>query len=199
MDGLVVQVRTNASAVAIELMAAAREMKNTALVRALNKTAERVKVGASREVRQAGYNLKASDIKRAMKISRATQSSLTATVTASGRPVPLIQYGARQTSKGVTVNVLSGRKLIPGAFIATMPSGHTGVFVREAGGRHKKVRKGGKISWHGLPIRELFGPAIPDALANPAVRDAMRALIEEQFPIILEHEHAWLARRAPSR
>ena len=180
-------------------MGAAREMKGTALVRALNKTADRVKVAGSREVRKAGYNLKASDIKRALKISRATQSSLKATVTAGGRPIPLIQYGARQTSKGVTVNVLSGRKLIPGAFIATMQSGHTGVYVREPGSKHKKVLKAGRASWHGLPIRELFGPAIPDALANPAVRDALQALITEQFPIILEHEHSWLARRAQAR
>lgn len=199
MDGLTVNVRSNASSIAIELMAAAQDMRNTALVRALNKMGQQVVTAGSREVRKAGYNLKASDIKKALKLKRATQSNLTATVTASGRPVPLIQYGARQTAKGVTVSVLNGRKVIPGAFIATMPTGHTGVFVLQPGGKHRKFKKAGKTSWHQLPIRELYGPAIPDAMANAGVRDAVEELVATKFPGILEHEHAWLAKRAKGR
>ncbi|MEO8806599.1 MAG: phage tail protein [Burkholderiaceae bacterium] len=199
MDGLSVNVRTNAHSIAFELMASAQEMRNTALVRSLNKMADQVLVASSREVRSAGYGLKAADIKRALRVKRASQSQLTATVIASGRPIPLIQYGARQTAKGVTVNVLNGRKLIPGAFIATMPTGHRGVFVLQPGGKHKKVQKGGKASWHQLPIRELYGPAIPDALANQAVRDVVQELITVKFPVILEHEHAWLAKRLKAR
>lgn len=196
MEGFTVNVRTNSNAIALELLQSARDMRDTAVVRALNKTAAQVVTASSREVRKAGYNLKAADIKRALKLSRATASNLTATVTASGKPIPLIRYGARQTSKGVTVQVLSGRKLIPGAFIATMPGGHTGVFVREPNARHKKMRGKGKTSWHGLPIRELYGPSIPDGLANDKVRDALQQLIATKFPTILEHEHAWLAKRA---
>lgn len=199
MQGLSVNVRSNASLIAAELLASAQDMRNTALVRALNKTADQVLVAGSREVRKAGYKLKAADIKSAMRVKRASQSRLTASVIASGRPVPLIQYGARQTSKGVTVSVLNGRKLIPGAFIAKMPTGHIGVFVREPGGKHKKVMKAGKASWHQLPIRELFGPAIPDALSNAGVRDAVQELIATKFPVILEHEHAWLAKRVKAR
>ena len=200
MQGLSVNVRSNASLIAAELLASAQDMRNTALVRALNKTADQVKVAASREVRAAGYGLKAADIKRALNVKRASQSNLTSRVIASGRPVPLIQYGARRVpGKGVSVKVLNGRRLIPGAFIATMPGGHTGVFVREPGGKHKKVMKAGKASWHQLPIRELFGPAIPDALSNAGVRDAVQALITTKFPAILEHEHAWLAKRVKAR
>lgn len=199
MQGLSVNVRTNTNSIVLDLMDAANDMRNTALVRALNKMAEQVLVAGSREVRKAGYNLKAADIKRAMRVKRASQGNLTATVIASGRPLPIIQYGARQTAKGVTVNVLSGRKLIPGAFIATMPTGHTGVFVRKPGGKHVKVKRAGKASWHQLPIRELFGPAIPDALANAGVRDAVQELIRVKFPSILEHEHAWLAKRVRTK
>lgn len=196
MDGLSVNVRTNAHSIAFEMMAASQEMRNTALVRALNKMGQQVITASSREVRKAGYNLKAAEIKKSLKLKRATQGNYTATVTASGRPIPLILYGARQTAKGVTVSVLNGRKVIPGAFIATMPTGHTGVFVLQPGGKHRKFKKAGKTSWHQLPIRELYGPAIPDAMANANVRDAVDALVAAKFTGILEHEHAWLLKRA---
>lgn len=199
MEAISVNVRSNAQSVVMDFLAAASEMRTTAMVRALNKTAEQVKVAASREVRAAGYGLKASVIKDAIRIRRASQGNLKAVVVASGRPIPLINFSARETGKGVTVNVQQGRKLIAGAFIATMPSGHRGVFVREKGSKHRKVNKGGKVSWHQLPIRELFGPSVPDGLANKAVQEALQQLIGERFPAILERESKWLERRLKSR
>lgn len=198
MNPITVNVRHNASAVAAEFMSAAREMRDTALVRALNKTADQVKVQAAREVQAAGYTLKIGTIKAAIKVRRASQGSLNARVVASGRPIPLIQYKARQTAKGVTVDVQKGRKLIAGAFIATMRGGHRGVFVREAGGKHRKVNKT-RGGWHQLPIRELFGPSVPDGLANKAVQDALQQLIADKFPTILTQEHTWLARKAQAK
>jgi hypothetical protein len=50
----------------------------------------------------------------------------------SGKEIPLAKYPARQTKRGVSVLVNKGkRKLVRGAFLATMKSGHTGVFRRE--------------------------------------------------------------------
>lgn len=196
MESITVNVRSNINEVLMDLQAASREMQEIAVVRALNRTADQVRTQASRAVRDAGYNLKAATIKANIKIKRATAGNLRATVVASGRPIPLIQYGARQTGKGVTVNVQKGRKLIAGAFIATMPSGHKGVFVRGAGNVHKRVARNGKVSWHGLPIRELFGPSIPDGLANKSVQEALQQLIVDKFPQILQREHSWLNRRA---
>jgi hypothetical protein len=193
MAGFSINVKSNAQSVVLELLGAAREMPD-AVVRALNKTVDQVKVAAAREVRKAGYGLKVGDVKKALRVIRATRGNLRASVVASGRPVPLMQYGARATSKGVSVNVLNGRKLIAGAYIARMPSGHVGVFVREQTTRHKKVRKDGRSSWHALPIRELFGPSVPDGMANKVVEQALLRLIEEKYPRILEHEHAWLSR-----
>lgn len=194
MEGFSVNVRSNAHTLITELLSAADDMPQ-ATVRALNKMADQVKVQSAREVRDAGYTLKVSEIKRAMKVLRAAPGNMRATVVASGKPIPLINYGARQTAKGVSVSVLKGRKVIAGAFIATMPSGHKGVFVREPGAKHKKVGKGSQASWHALPIRELYGPSIPDGLANKAVQAALLSLIEDKFPKLLEHEQAWLARR----
>lgn len=191
-------VTTNVQDVIKELNASAADTR-PAVMRALNKMIDQVKVRAAREVRDAGYKLKISDIKDAIRINRASTARLRADAIASGRPVSLIKYGARQTSVGVSVDVLNGRKVIAHAFIASAKGGGPQVFVREPGSKHKKVFKGGRAIWSALPIKKLFGPSIPDALANKAVAQAMTNLITERFPIILEHEHAWLNKRLAKR
>jgi len=189
---------SNVNDVIKELNAAAAETR-PAVVRALNKTMDRVKVRAAREVRDAGYKLKISDIKKAIRLNRATSGRLRADAVASGRPIPLIQYNAKQVGAGVSVDVLNGRKVVAKAFIATTPSGSTQVFIREPNAIHKKVVKGGKVQWSALPIRKLYGPSIPDALANKAVADAIVQLIGDRFPVILEHEHSFLLKRLPKQ
>lgn len=77
--------------------------------------------------------------------------------------------------------------MVKGAFIATMPTGHKGVFVRVGSG-HKKVERNGRKRWYGLPIRELYGPSIPAAFGNQVVQDALEALVREKLPRILKHE-----------
>ncbi len=163
-----------------------------AIVRALNKTAAQARTGASRAVRDSGYNIKASAIKRSFTIERATPSRLAVTLRATGAPVPLINYGATQTKKGVSVRVKNGRKTLRHAFIATMPNGHRGVFVREGSG-HKRVTKKDRSYMSGLPIKELYGPSIPDSLASDAVQKAPAQQIASRYPAILAHELAWLA------
>lgn len=164
-----------------------RGVREIAAPRAINKMADQVKVAASREMRAAGYKLKVSDIKKGLTIYRASAANLTATVVASGKPIPLIAYGAKQTARGVSVSVLNGRKVITQVFIATMPSGHTGVFERLRN-THKKKQVNGRTRWTGLPIKELFGPSIPDGLANATVQSVLQRLVDEKFPTILRQQ-----------
>jgi hypothetical protein len=182
-----ISVRGSMDKIVADMEKSKRAVLGVATPRALNKMADQVKVGAAREMRSAGYNLKVGDIKKGLKIIRATAGSLTATVTASGRPIPLIGYGARQTAKGVSVDVLKGRKVISHAFIATMPNGHKGVFIRP-GKQHKRLAKNGKVVWSGLSIKELFGPSVPDGLANAAVQATLQRLVEDKFPEILRQQ-----------
>lgn len=83
------------------------------------------------------------------KISRATGSYPVATISLSGAHVPLADMGATQPKRGTGVKVrqtkAGGRKLIKGAFIRTMSSGHTGVYRR--------------TTKRSLPIKELYGPS----------------------------------------
>ena len=188
-----VDVRGSMARIVADMERSKRDVADVAAVRTLNKIAAQVKTAAAREMRSAGYNLKVSDIKKSLTTYKATPGSLTARVVASGRPVPLIKYGARQTGKGVSVDVLHGRKVITGAFIATMPSGHTGVYVR-VGNQHKSVAKNGRITWSGLPIKELFGPSVPNGLVNKTVQDALQHLIDEKFPVVFAQQMKYLSR-----
>lgn len=187
-------VTTNIKDVIDDLNMAATTMR-PAVVRSLNKVIAQVKVRGAREVRDAGYKLKISDIKNSIKVNRASSGLLRASAVASGRPIPLIKYGAKAVSSGVAVDVLNGRKVIAHAFISNTSNGTKQVFVRETNAKHKKVVKNGKAQWTALPLRKLFGPSIPDGMANKAVANAIVDLITERFPIILEHEHEWLSKR----
>ncbi|HEU6436576.1 MAG TPA: hypothetical protein VE028_03930 [Nitratidesulfovibrio sp.] len=103
-------------------------------------------------------NMKASDRKKCIKAVKANYSRLSGRVTLTGRPNKLIIFkGTRQTRKGVSVRVLlnTPREVIPTAMIATMPSGHKGVFWRKKPG----PAPSGLVPR--LPIGELYGPSFP--------------------------------------
>ena len=87
--------------------------------------------------------------------------------------IPLHKFGARQTRTGVTVRARGSYRH---AFIATMQSGHAGVFMRTGSRR--------------LPIQELFGPnPANDVNTSPEVYEELLAEIAERdvLPRIL-HE-----------
>jgi hypothetical protein len=161
--------------------------------RALNKVAALAKTQAAREIKAAGYNIKVGAIKKQLTIKKAYGGELQAYLKAQGRPIPLINYGARQTATGVSVSVKGSRKVIKGAFIATMPSGHKGVYVRVGAG-HKRIIKNGKVMWTGLPIKQLFGPSIPKAFGNEVVQRALSEMIQAKFPEVFAHELSFALR-----
>lgn len=102
-------------------------------------------------------------IHRAITMRRAKGSDITAmqwAVDVSGEPVPLVAYPHRQTRQGVSVEVNRGKRtLVKGSFVATMRSGHEGVFRRRGKGR--------------LPIDELLGSRPVDALLHKGEAQAV--------------------------
>jgi len=71
----------------------------------------------------------------------------------TGKEIPLGRYPSRQTKRGVSVQVNKGRrKLIEGAFIATMHTGHVGVFMREGASR--------------LPIKHALSSRVSDVFQD---------------------------------
>jgi Prophage minor tail protein Z (GPZ). len=130
--------------------APARTARGTA--RALNRalTTGRADM-ASRLAKDMG--LRARDAKEAITTEQARPDRLQVRLVASLRRRPLYDFGAKGPipsygkGKGVSYRIGSkGRGRVGSAFIATMPSGHTGVFRR--------------VTTHRLKIIELFGPSI---------------------------------------
>jgi hypothetical protein len=102
-----------------------------------------------------------------------------------GRRLPLIEFGARGPEpsrgrgRGVSYRLLGGRGRAPHGFIATMRSGHRGVFQRRGPRR--------------LPIVELHGPSLVRVFEKYLPIGAARA--EEALVKNLKHEIAFALRR----
>lgn len=169
-----------------------------AVVRALNKLSREIVNQAAREIRAAGYGFKASAIKSRFKIRKATANNPLIVLRCFHRSVPLIEFSARQVASGVSVRVKNGRKIVPGAFIARMPSQHEGVFRREDNAKHKRTVQRGRPVWSALPIKQLYGPSVAATFANATVMNVVERFTRDRYPVLLEHEIKFLRSRLKS-
>lgn len=119
-----------------------------AVNRALTRAATSARVVMVREVAR-DLGIKQGDVTSAIGSPRVLASGdrMAATIVATGARIALYKFRARQTRTGVTAKLPTGAGTYPGAFIATMASGHVGVFKRKGSARK--------------PIFELFGPSVP--------------------------------------
>lgn len=161
-----------------------------AAMRAVNKSIVTLRAEAVRAARDK-YAAKATDLRAGMSIRKASLTTLEALLTASGRKsLPLFAFSPRPAApgkrppKGASVQVLkaSGRKVVPGAFVARMRSGHLGLFKRDGSAR--------------LGIHELFGPSPLHVFQNEEVILKLDDLIEDTMARNLEREASWLLRQA---
>lgn len=179
--GLRVRVESTLRQAVAQLEAQAERVIATAAARALNRAAVSTRAQAVREIRER-YNIKAGAARAQMRIERASRSRLTAAVVVSGRPIPLIEFAARRVAAGVSVEVRRGRRLtLRGRFIATMKSGHVGVFERI-----------GKFGRRGNPrlekIGEKFTVGLPSMFTQRAVLSAIERVALQRFSVELARE-----------
>ena len=158
------------------------QLAEKAITRSLNKTINSVKTDASRKIREE-LTLLDKDVKRDLAVRRARRGELAAAVVVTVRRTGLIKFRARQTARGVTVQVKrkGGRKLLAHAFIAKMPSGHRGVFEREKG-----VKR--------LPINELLSGSVGQFLDNERVLSQIGEAAQEKFTKELSSQVDFLLR-----
>lgn len=148
-----------------------------AIVRAMNRA---VTSGRTLLVQRlaADTGLKSGDIKKAMTVHEASSQRLEARLGIGLKRIPLISFNARGPEpsrgrgRGVSYRLRGGAGRISNAFIATMRSGHRGVFVRGAKGR--------------LPIGERFGPSLGHVFAK--YRPEGIARLKEAFATNFAHE-----------
>jgi hypothetical protein len=164
------------------LGATMRESKK--LIRlAINDTVDVTKTDVAQ--RSSYINMKASDRKKCIKAVKANYSRLSGRVTLTGRPNKLIKFSTErgrisQNKQGVRVRVLldNPSEVIPTAMIATMPSGHKGVFWRKKPG----PAPSGLVQR--LPIGEIYGPSFPavyDKRTMPKTQEYASAYLPQRL------------------
>jgi len=124
--------------------------------RAINRTVDMAATDLKRRV-GAQITAKKGEIAKSISKKKATHANLSGSLGAKPfRPGLLAFPGTKQTKHGVSYRIsrTAGRKRIEHGFIATMPSGHRGVFARGAPSR--------------LPIREARGPSIWKVITDTA-------------------------------
>jgi hypothetical protein len=135
-------------------------------------------------------SIKADRLNRALKVTPATFETLQYTVSASGRPIPLSYFDVRQTRRGVSARAWGKRTVYRGTFIATMQTGHMGVFRRNqtASRRERRYDERGRVYYTELPIIELAGPSIPRTMLQGPIKEAWEAKVRQRLPIEFERE-----------
>jgi hypothetical protein len=157
------------------------------MARALNRAGVSGQTAIVRAV-AADTGITQKNIKSEIALDKATRSLPRVSVTIKGRRIPLIAFQARGPEpsrgrgKGVSYRLPTGRGRIGDAFIATMRSGHRGVFRRKPGG----TRHGSTPTRPQLPIKELRGPSLPhvfekklDVFRNAAQESLVKNLRSE--------------------
>lgn len=176
----IVSIQTNRMSEILDQFAGIKGKVPLALSRAINRSTESARTAAITGVRDQ-YTAKAKTIRDTIKITKANQSNLQAKITSIGSPLRL--YNFKVTPKKpspkrttpITVEVKKGsKKSLPGAFVAKVKNGNVGVFSRVSDAR--------------LPIKQLYGPAVPIMMNNNSVVDAVTKKAQETLENRIGHE-----------
>lgn len=170
-----------------------------AVARALKRAGESARTVMVREMSR-DLGLKSSTVRDEVKVDIVGRggepSEMSVRVSVSGARIPLIEFGAkgREPSRGrgpgVSAKLRGGRGRYPHAFIATMHSGHRGVFQRVPGAN----RHGPAPHRSQLPIVELRGPSLPHVFTKflpVGLARGQEALVKN-----LEHEFKFAIQQA---
>ncbi|MCI8993165.1 MAG: hypothetical protein HFG80_10685 [Eubacterium sp.] len=167
------------------------EGKAPAVLRnAINRAAQKAKTETKQEV-ASRYIILQKDVAETIRVTKASTSKLSAKLTSVGSPRALTKFKVSpkrivtrtkrgkpspavykaQVMKAGELKPLSGD---PKAFFATMKSGHKGIMER--------------VSSRRLPIKELYGPAIPSMVKNEEVLEKIKKEAAETLEKRIEAE-----------
>jgi hypothetical protein len=161
-----------------------------AQVRAMNYGGDR---GFTAVVRQLSkqVGMTQADLKRrsrALGVKKARPENMNYDVFARSAHTPLGYFQPIQRKRGASARAWGKRRIYRGTFVATMPSGHVGIYVRVPGkARVKKVNARGRV-YYSAPIRELWGPSIAKELIREPTPTIFRQRVRETTEPRLQHE-----------
>lgn len=193
------------------------DILNTAISRALNRTASQGRTAANGEIRKT-FNISASRINNELKTSNSNSRTLTAKIIASGAPLSFNNFQAKQMTsrgvisfdrkgrsstrltrrsrnnavKGVSVTITKGQtKILPTAFIQVANGGIT-VFAR---GKYKGTSDGFEFGKDRLPIGKMSTLSVPMMFANQKVLPVIERKVEDFLASRIDHEITYLLSR----
>ena len=110
--------------------------------------------------------------------------SLEGIVYASGNPIPLKEFRAKQFSYGVKAKVWGKQRRFEGMFIKA------GTFrgTKNVGNGHVFQR----VTTAGLPIQMQTGPAVPTEMVKNEAKDMFENTVQQMLPQRVQHELARL-------
>lgn len=120
------------------------------------------------------YNIKSSVFKNQIHVQKAHGNKLFSRITVREKKIPLSEFGARQTKRGVSAAVKKGKRTVYrnrakniGSFLAVMKSGRKGVFLRK--GRER------------LPIVGLYGPSAAQLFSSSLSEENLYHDVYEKY------------------
>lgn len=152
-----------------------KNLVDRALSSTVNKLATQGRTRINKSIRE-DWRVKVGAVNRAITIRKAKIGGKESIILGTGSAIPVIDFAARQTKKGVTyaAKKSQGRLLIKSAFIATIQGGDASVFKR-------KFKKR-------FPINKKFGPAIPQMMKSEDQLNVVNELLREKSQPTLQHE-----------
>jgi hypothetical protein len=192
-----VKVDFRKDAVVRQLDALKGAEKRAILKRGLNRAAVTVRAKGAREIAdEVGGKVTVAEIKRAILVERATNTTLTAVVKALGKKrIPLMLYSPRQTKAGVRVTIAGKTTDIAHAFI-TKSRGRRFVAIRAASYKGRYYDDPGyHAATKRLPIAGLYAPGVPEKFVNAKILGAIRVAGEARFREVVEQEYKYLIAR----
>jgi len=149
-----------------------RKYVQKAMVTALNKMGKEVMTQAKRELKNA-TGLKAGVVGKKIKKDKARKGDETYSIHIKSRYLNVIEFGARQTKRGVSANVWGKRKVYRGTFIGSgRNSGKQLVF--------KKRKDDPKR------IEALHGASLPREFERQDMAKIFNKKIKTRFPILFK-------------
>ena len=116
-----------------------RKYVQKAMVTALNKVGAEVVTQAKRELKEA-TGLKAGVVGKKIKKDKARRGDEEYSIFIKSRYLNVIEFGARQTKRGVSAKVWGKRKIYRGAFIGSGRNSGKRLVLKKIKGRSKKDR-----------------------------------------------------------
>jgi hypothetical protein len=153
-----------------------------AALRALDRVSTTARKGADQEIRQR-VTLKSGTIKNALTIVYPYgRLNLIRDLVATGKPIALREYQARQTRAGVTFAIVKGRRRVykrqgRAAFEITKYGKHVFVRLDDDPPGPAKAR-----------IKKVYGPSITQRFMTKRVQHVIKSVIDERWRLEFDRE-----------